>query len=54
MPIPSLIKGTVLLYNCLLSTKKFLNTMTKCFLIKSLEKMYDFIIRDRVEAKLNR
>ncbi|HDK7138544.1 TPA: DUF4491 family protein [Clostridium botulinum] len=49
MPIPSLIKGTVLLYNCLLSIKKFLNTITKCFLIKSVEKMYDFIIRDRVE-----
>ncbi|NFB54915.1 DUF4491 family protein [Clostridium botulinum] len=49
MPIPSLIKGTVLLYNYLLSIKKFLNTITKCFLIKSVEKMYDFIIRDRVE-----
>ncbi|NFI46337.1 hypothetical protein FDA77_13570 [Clostridium botulinum] len=54
MPIPSLIKGTVLLYNCLLSTKKFFNTITKCFLIKSVEKMYDFIIRDRVESELNR
>ncbi|NFS06982.1 hypothetical protein FDE99_04295 [Clostridium botulinum] len=54
MPIPSLIKGTVLLYNYLLSTKKFLNTITKCFLIKSVKKMYDFIIRDRVEAELNR
>ncbi|AVQ51968.1 hypothetical protein C7M59_03455 [Clostridium botulinum] len=50
MPIPSLIKGTILLYNYLLSTKKFY----KCFLIKSVEKMYDFIIRDRVEAELNR
>ncbi|NFR56302.1 hypothetical protein FDF44_00545 [Clostridium botulinum] len=54
MPIPSLIKGTVLLYNCLLSIKKLLNTITKCFLIKSVKKMYDFIIRDRVEAGLNR
>ncbi|AVP62413.1 hypothetical protein C3B64_14635 [Clostridium botulinum] len=51
MPIPSLIKGTVLLYNYLLSTKKFLNTITKCFLIKIVEKMCRFIIRDTMEAE---